>query len=95
MHSLYDFYFTHSSFIDTLVCLAIFIGMARIAFWQRDTGLRVAGPLVIGLAFLLTISLIWWASEHNYRMLDFGPLAAFIVVEAVVILIINAAVKSR
>ncbi len=93
MHSLYHFYFTHSSFIDTLVCLAIFIGVARIAFWQRDTGLRVAG--IIGLAFLLTISLIWWAGEHNYRMLDFGPLAAFIIVEAVVILIINAAVKSR
>lgn len=95
MDCLYNFYFTHSSYIDTLVILAIFLGVASIAFWRRNTGLMTSGPLVVGLAFLLTISLIWWAGEHNYRMLDFGPIAAFILVEAVVILIINAAVRSR
>ena len=95
MDSLYRFYFAHSSLIDTLVCLSVFFGMARIAFWRRDTGFRVSGPLVVGLAFLLTISLIWWAGDRGYRMIDVGPLAVFILVEAVVILIINAAVRSR
>ena len=95
MHSLYDFYFTHSSYIDTLVCLAIFLGVASIAFGRRGSGFMDSGPLVVGLGFLLTISLIWWADEHNYKMVDFGPLAAFILVEAVVILVINAAVRSR
>ena len=95
MDSLYRFYFAHSSFIDTLVCISIFLGAASIAFWRRDTGFRVSGPLVLGLACLLTISLIWWAGEHNYRMVDLGPLAVFVLVEAVVILIINVAVRSR
>ncbi|MFC1735519.1 hypothetical protein ACFL1X_05340 [Candidatus Hydrogenedentota bacterium] len=95
MNSPYDFYLTHSALVDTLVCLAIFVGVARIAFWRRETGFRISGPLVVGLACLLSISLISWAGEHDYRMIDFGPLAVFIVVEAVVILIINAAVRSR
>ena len=95
MNSLYDFYLSHAQVIDTLICLAIFIGAARIAFWDRHEGFRLSGPLVIGLGFLLTISLIWWAGEHDYRIVDFGPLAVFIVVETVVILIINAAVRSR
>lgn len=95
MHSLYNFYFTYSSIIDTLVCLSIFLGVARIAFWRQGTGFRVSGPLVVGLAFLLTVSLIWWAGEHDYRMVDFGPLAVFVMVEAVVVLIISFAVRSR
>ena len=95
MYSLYDFYFTHSSYIDAIVCFAIFLGTGGIAFWRRDSDFMASGPLVVGLGFLLTISLIWWADEHNYRMVDFGPLAAFILVEAVVILVINAAVRSR
>ena len=95
MTSTYDIYLTHSSVIDLLVCLAIFIGVARIAFWDKHNGFRLSGPLVAGLACLLTISLISWAGEHDYRLTDFGPLAAFIVVEAVTILIINAAVRSR
>ena len=95
MNSLYDFYLTNASTIDTLICLAIFIGAARIAFWDRHQGFRLSGPLVVGLACLLTISLIWWAGEHDYRIIDLGPLAAFIVIQTVVILIINAAVRSR
>ena len=95
MNSLYDFYLSHSEVIDTLICLAIFIGAARIAFWDRREGFRLSGPLVVGLACLLTVSLIWWASEHEYRIVDLGPLAVFIVVETVVILIINVAVRSR
>ena len=95
MQSLYEFYLTNSSIIDALVCLAIFLGVARIAFWDRHTGFQLSGPLVLGLACLLAISLISWASEHDYGLIDFGPIAAFIIVEAVVILIINAAVRTR
>ena len=95
MSSLYGFYLTHSEIIDTLVCLAIFIGAARIAFWDRTEGFRLSGPLVVGVACLLTVSLIWWAGEHEYRIIDLGPLAAFIVLEIIVILIINAAVRTR
>lgn len=95
MRSLYSFYFAHASFLDTLICLALFLGVAKLAFWRRGTGFHVSGSLVVGMTLLLTVSLIWWAGEHGYRMLDLGPLAAFVVVEAVVVLIINFAVRSR
>ena len=95
MESLYNIYQTHSEMIDTLICIAIFVGAARIAFWDRTEGFRLSGPLVAGLACLLTVSLIWWAGEHEYRIIDLGPLAVFIVLEIIVILIINAAVRTR
>jgi len=95
MDPLYRFYLTHSGLIDASTCLAVFLGIAGLAFWRKSTGFRVTGPLVLGLTLLLTISLIWWAGEHNYRMIDLGPAAVFILVEALVITIINLAVRSR
>jgi hypothetical protein len=47
------------------------------------------------MAGVLTIALLSWGAEHDYRLADLGPLAAFLVVEAAVIVLINLAVRTR
>ena len=65
--------------------MLVFGGMARIAFWGAD-GLHIGGPLAIGLALLLTVALLKWARAEGRTIDEFGPLAAFVIVEAILIM---------
>lgn len=80
------FYEAHSGLCNAVILLFVFGGMARIAFWREHDGLKVGGPLAVGLAGLLTVALLKWARSEGRMITEFGPLAAFIVVEAILIM---------
>ena len=80
-------YHENSALWNLLIAGAIFYGLGRVAFWSDHyDGLRVGGPLAIGLAALLTVALIIWADEHGRRIQEFGPWAAGIVIGAILTL---------
>jgi len=79
-------YATHEGLCNTVVLLLVFGGMARIAFWREHDGLRVGGPLALGLAGLLTVALLKWARVEGRDVIEFGPLASFVIVEAILIM---------
>ena len=60
--------------------------MGRIAWWREADGLHVGGPLAVGLALLLTVALLKWARAEGRTIEEFGPLAAFVIVEAIMIM---------
>ena len=80
------FYDQHQGLCNVIILLLVFGGMARIAFWREHDGLHVGGPLALGLAGLLTVALLKWATAEGRTITEFGPLAAFIMVEAVLIM---------
>ncbi len=82
IENLYDL---HPGLFNSAILLLVFGGMARIAFWETD-GLHVGGPLAIGLALLLTVALLKWARAEGRTITEFGPLAAFVVIEAILIM---------
>ena len=84
MSFLHQTYYQNQGLCNVVIAALIFYGMARVAFWRRDDGLRVGGPLALGLAGLLTIALIVWADENGRRIQEFGPWAAGIVIGAVI-----------
>jgi hypothetical protein len=69
-----------------VILLLVFGGMSRIAFWREHGGLRVGGPLAIGLAGLLTLALLKWARMEGRDISELGPWAAFALVEAIIIM---------
>mgnify|MGYP000967040897 FL=1 len=79
-------YQNHEGLCNVIILLLVFGGMDRIAFWREHDGLHVGGPLALGLAGLLTVALIKWANAEGRTIIEFGPLAAFIMVEAVLIM---------
>ncbi len=81
-----SFYAQHEGLCNVVILLLVFGGMARLAFWREHDGLRVGGPLAVGLACLLTVALLKWARVEGRTVTEFGPLAAFIVVEAILIM---------
>lgn len=95
MDSLLDLYRCHTDQIDGLLALAIFLGLARIAFWSPRCGFRLSGPLVVGLTGMLSLSLLLWAEKTGHSLIELGPLAALAVAGAVVIMLLNAATNSR
>ena len=80
------FYGAHTGLCNTAILLLVFGGMARIAFWREHDGLHVGGPLAVGLALLLTVALLKWARTEGRTIDEFGPMAAFIVIEAILIM---------
>ena len=80
------FYDRYEGLCNAVILLLVFGGMARVAFWREHDGLHVGGPLALGLAGLLTVALIKWANMEGRTITEFGPLAAFIMVEAVLIM---------
>ena len=80
------FYSSHQGLCNTVILILVFGGMARIAFWREHDGLRVGGPLAIGLAALLTVAALTWARQEGRSVADLGPWAAFILVEAILIM---------
>ena len=79
-------YNQHPGLCNTIILLLVFGGMARIAFWREHDGLHVGGPLAVGLALLLTVALLKWARTEGRTIDEFGPMAAFIVIEAILIM---------
>ena len=80
------FYDAHTGLCNTAILLLVFGGMSRIAFWRKHDGLHVGGPLALGLALLLTVALLKWARVEGRTIDEFGPMAAFVVVEAILIM---------
>ncbi len=91
IENLYD---THTGLCNSAILILVFFGMARIAFWREHDGLHVGGPLAVGLAMLLTVALLKWARVEGRTITEFGPLAAFVVIEAILIMAWAALRKS-
>ena len=83
MEFLQHTYYQNPGLYNLIIAGLIFYGLGRIAFWQKDNGLQVGGPLAMGLAGLLTIALIVWADENGRQIDEFGPWAAGIVIGAI------------
>ncbi len=83
---LESFYDLHSGLCNAVVLILVFGGMARMAFWREHDGLRVGGPLAVGLAGLLTVALLKWARVEGRSVIEFGPWAAVILAEAILIM---------
>ena len=79
-------YLQHQGLCNTVILVLVFAGMGRIAFWREHDGLRVGGPLAIGLAALLTVAALTWARQEGRSIAELGPWAAFILVEAILIM---------
>ena len=79
-------YSQHEGLCNTVILILVFGGMGRIAFWREHDGLRVGGPLAIGLAALLTVAALTWARQEGKSVADLGPWAAFIIVQAILIM---------
>lgn len=86
MDFLHQTYFEHPGLYNVLIGGLVFFGLGRVAFWRDYDGMRVGGPLAIGLAALLTVALIVWAAENGRQIQEFGPWAAGIVVGAIITL---------
>ena len=95
MNMLSDIYRMNPGFWHTIILLLVFGGMARIAFWRDPDGMRVGGPLAVGLGLLLTIALLTWADEHRRRITELGPWAALILIQAILLLAFNARRKAK
>lgn len=81
-----EFWANHQGLCNVIVLVLVFGGMGRIAFWREQDGLRVGGPLAVGLAALLTVATLTWARQEGKSVADLGPWAAFIIVEAILIM---------
>lgn len=79
-------YAQHQGLWTSVILILVFGGLARIAFWREQDGLRVGGPLAIGLALLLTLALLKWAAQNARTLSELGPWAAFVIVEAILIM---------
>ncbi len=95
MDFLHDTYYQNPGLFNVIIGILIFGGLGRIAFWRNSDGLRVGGMLAAGLALLLTIAIIVWADENGRVIQEFGPIAAGMVIMAVIILGLRAFTKSR
>jgi hypothetical protein len=90
-----DIYRVNPELWHVLIGLLIFGGVARIAFWRDEDGLRIGGPLAIGLGLLLTIAIIIWADENQHRISQLGGWAAFILIEAILVLFFSFRRKAK
>jgi len=79
-------YSTHTGLCNMVILILVFGGMGRVAFWRDHEGLHVGGPLAVGLALLLTVAMLQWARAEHRTIIEFGPWAAFLLAEAVIIL---------
>ena len=95
MDPILEIYYSHPDFWNAAMALLIFGGMARIAFWHNTEGMRVGAPLALGLGMLLTVAALVWIREKGHSVSDLGPWAAFILIEAILLLALNARRKSK
>lgn len=66
------------------------------SFWNFAILILVfGGMLAVGLALLLTIALITWADDHAYTIKKIGPWAAFVLIQAILIMISSTRRKAK
>ena len=94
MDLLHDVYWANPSFWNVVIALLVFGGLGRIAFWSKTEGMRIGAPLAVGLALLLTVALLTWAEENHRCIQEYGPWAAIIVCQAILLLGWRAWTKS-
>ena len=94
MGFLQDTYYQNPGLWNVVMGLLVFGGLGRIAYWRREDGMRVGGPLAIGLALLLTIAIIVWAAQNGHAIQELGPFAAGLVVMAIIMTGVRAWSKS-
>ncbi|MBI5090941.1 MAG: hypothetical protein HZB26_00690 [Candidatus Hydrogenedentes bacterium] len=94
MDFLNNTYYQNPGLYNVIIGALIFYGLGRIAFWRNADGLHVGGPLAVGLALLLTIAITVWAEENGRSIAELGPMAAGLVVGAIVTMGIHAFRKS-
>ena len=85
-YGIETFYDLHQGLCNAVILILVFGGMARLAFWREHDGLKVGGPLALGLAGLLTVALLKWARAEERTVLELGPWAAFILIQAILIM---------
>ena len=85
-YAIENFYDMHTGLCNAVILILVFGGMARVAFWREHDGLRVGGPLAVGLAGLLTVALLKWARVEGKSIIELGPWALFILLEAIAIM---------
>jgi len=85
-YAIEEWYDLHTGLCNAIILLLVFGGMARLAFWRNEDGLRVGGPLAVGLAGLLTVALLKWARIEGRTITEIGPWAAIILIEAILIM---------
>ncbi|MCX5758036.1 MAG: hypothetical protein NTU83_05945 [Candidatus Hydrogenedentes bacterium] len=83
IENLYDM---HSGLCNAVILVLVFGGMGRVAFWNDADGLRVGGPLAVGLGMLLTVALLKWARAEGRTIAELGPMAGFVLVLAILIM---------
>lgn len=94
MDFLNSTYFQNPGLYNVIIGILIFYGLGRIAFWRNADGLHVGGPLAVGLGLLLTVAIVTWAHDNGRVIQELGPLAAGLLIGAVITLGINAFRKS-
>ncbi len=85
-YAIENFYNLHQGLCNAVILVLVFGGMARIAFWREADGLKVGGPLALGLGMLLTVAMLKWARLEGRTISELGPLAAFVLVQAILIM---------
>jgi len=90
MEFLQDTYYRNPGLCNVVIGLLIFGGLGRIAFWRKEEGMSVGGPLAVGLALLLTIAIIVWGDERNRSIREFGPWAVGLIILALIALGVHA-----
>ena len=73
-----SFYEASWPFIDALVFVLIFVGLARAVFEKRFPG-RGGKAMIVGVGLSLAIGMVWAEVEYGFSLKSFGPMAAGIV----------------
>ena len=89
-----NFYDLHTGLCNAVILILVFGGMARIAFWREEFGLKIGGPLALGLGLLLTVAMLKWVRAEGRTVLELGPWAAVMLLEAIIIMGWNTFRKS-
>jgi hypothetical protein len=73
---------THQGFGHAYFPVLAFGGRAPVAFRREHDGLRVGGPLALGLALMLPLAALQWSREEGRRIALLDPFADFVIAQA-------------
>jgi len=90
MELIIDFYQQNSNWLEPLVFILIFFGIALLAFKGRGSI-----PLVVGISLLLSVSFIIWARENGWHLQDWGIFGFILITLSIVVCAVNFVLRSR